>query len=247
MSRATSFNVEACRVYLLRNFDPSITLIREAPNAAPKMYWLLNDNYVAWLALRGGCFEADLIHSTVLQYLTHPSDFARVILLDGGLLDPTFPNTVRKMKSFGEKSLQTESVNQQAAKISISDYADIALYNCLYLFNQGLVDESEAALANAEKLFWDGRGFKDKSFDGRYYQLYKNALYLIAINRLGVNGQYRSACETQIAANQTASYNNAFQNQQGGCLTEYDASGKPDGDTNTETASLCIIAMRDRV
>jgi hypothetical protein len=231
------FDVQAARNFLLRLYDPALGLFRASPNAEPTTYWLNNDNYLA-----AKVFAGHQIGTTVQDNLaSKKAGTARISVLDGEILSNILvANEVRLIDKLGEKEVKTEATPLSGHILPINSYADIAFYNALNLFNQGEVTDAKAAFETAERRFWDKCGFRDTTFNG-LYQLYKNCLYLITADRLGVNAVFRTACEARVVSAQSHAIDRIdFQNQRGGCLSEYDSAYVPTGDTNTETTCLAI-------
>jgi len=85
---------------------------------------------------------------------------------------------------------------------------------------------------------WDGCGFRDKAFDGRY-ESYKPALaYYLA----------KAARINEHLLKQIVEIMPRLQAGNGGVYTHYVVEGvlKPRGDVNTETTSIFVIACLDR-
>lgn len=201
-----------------------------------------NDNYLASKILAG-----TEIGTIVAKNLAR-SGIARISTIDGAVLpNVLLKNVTNTLQSIGEKTILTEVTQTSGDVLSIDQYADVAFYNILNLFNSGSVASAKSAFAAAETTFWDGHGFNDNVFKDptnskKLYDLYKDCLYLIAADRLGVQAANRSACEARIVDAQTFALNRPgpLQNQRGGCLTEYGANYIPTGDANVETTSLAI-------
>jgi len=233
-----SFDVSAAISFLKRQYDPALGLLRASPNTEPNAYYLNNDNYLASKILAG----TD-IGTTITKNLAK-SGIAKISTIDGAVLpNVLLGNQTITLQSIGEKTIMTEITQTSGNALTIDKYADVAFYNVLNLFNNGSVASARSAFAVAESTFWDRCGFNDIIFKTTgLYNLYKNCLYLIAADRLGVQATWRTACEARIVAAQTFALNRLgqLQNQRGGCLTEYDVNYTPTGDANVETTSLAI-------
>jgi hypothetical protein len=229
-----TFNPQTAKGFIERMFDPTLGLCRAAPNAEPNTVWIFNDNYLASYLLRGTQI-GNRIASTIQLYLL-PAP--RIVAVTGTISNMVQrPNMIVTLKQIGDVIIKTEQPGP--GQLSFEDYADIAFLYIINLCNRRLHEAAVELFTEAETRFWDGQGFKDKSWTG-LYQLYKNALYLIAAKRLSLYLQPKHAdqCRTRIAESQTSTR----PEQLGGCLTEYSATG-PTGDTNVESTVLCHIAM----
>jgi len=230
-----SFSIEAAKGFVLRMFDAELGLCRCSPNAEPYNYWIYNDNYLAALLL-DGTPTATVIKQAMQPYL---SPAPRITLLGGSPSKAVLKANKRvTLKQIGTKTIMTEQPTR--GRLSVDEYADIAFYSCIDLCNQERLSQAAKIFTSAEKRFWDGVGFKDKVWIG-LYDLYKNALYLIAAKRLRgmVTAKHRGICESRIAESQASTR----PEQLGGCLTEYSQTN-PTGDTNVETTVLCALAMK---
>ena len=167
-----------------------------------------------------------------------------------GQADVLRPTKVVQLGRVNTKIILTEQPDPTQAIFNLKDYADVAFYYVINYYNIGYgpgalyyLQWLENPLPNGAGL-WDNVGWRDKSWNG-LYQLYKNALYLLACNALAYEGKYRQQNETAIARAQVFN-RQGFQNQNGGFLTEYLPNGTPTGDANSESAALCILSMRYR-
>jgi hypothetical protein len=159
----------------------------------------------------------------------------------------TVPNNIVTVSSQGPNTIKTETPNLTASPQSVSMYADIAFLNAIHLFNQGAFSKARQAVVAAETTFWDGYGWNDASFKSQVqsptYESYKNALYLIACRMLGVTGAYTQANVVQLQKCQVLN-RAGFANQEGGVSTDYTPTNPWAGDTNIETTSDTVIALR---
>jgi len=113
------------------------------------------------------------------------------------------------------------------------EYANLGFLGALNEYNQGRTAEGASIFADTLAMF-DGTGFKDKAFDGRY-ETYKLALALYVGVTIGApiqNGK-------QIAANLQA-----MQREDGGFTTHYRGIKTPEGDANTETTAWALLALQ---
>jgi len=235
--------ISAALDYLEAQYNPAIGLFHEAPNAAPTHYWYYNDLYLAQLALQGMPTGA-----TDIQWPNLAVPRCRVlsgyVFKDGTVLAPDNIITISSLPNL----IRTETPNLFATPYNVTQYADIAFYNVIHLFNQGQYSKARTALKTAEAM-WDGNGWWDKSNSvvGNYGS-YKCALYVIACRMLGVNGTYLTANINVMTMCQVFNRPN-FSNQQGGISTNYISTGGIltngyAGDTNIETTSLVVLASQ---
>ena len=214
---------------MLRMYDPSFGLFRAAPHAQLdcNIFWLYNDNY--------------LVFSTLKYYCDIGTQFPiyRIVILNGQIV-PFLRNSnaLATIEQRGNMSVKNEYTCQSGSPIPVGQYADIDFYDAINQFNYGHTAEAINAFQKAERTFWDGTGFKDKSWDG-LYQLFKNCVYLIAAKSIGVTAQYSAQCQARIIAGQTFALNRPdFPLQSGGVIREYDSNLNPTSDTTQETTTL---------
>jgi len=232
-----SFNLSAARAYLSSQYDPATGLFHEAPNAAPDSYWFYNDLQAAQLALGG--------MPTGAVDVTWPNlPPPRIRVLSGDVFkDNTViaPNYTIILSTKGSSPvIKTETPNLSANPLDVTQYADIAFYNVVHLFNQGQYANARTALIAAENM-WDNVGWNDVGKGTGPYETYKCALYLIACKRLGVSRPLMTANQAVLVRCQV--FNRAgFANQEGGVSTNYTATNPYAGDTNVETTGDCVVA-----
>lgn len=250
-----TFNLQAAESFLLRNFDPSLNLIREAPNAAPTNFWAFNDNVAAIQALQDNFLVAGQIQATVDSYKLFPT---RISVLNGVTIPWNLfllPVKIVQLAKVGSKNILTEQLDtsQQPNMQLPTQYADIAFYYALNQWNMGdyagalsTVQKLEQA-KNTQPIYWNGLGWVDKAYDPRTGLLatYKAALYLIVCNQLAYEGALRAQNENVVIRSQIFG-RTGFANQQGGTFTEYSTTGYT-GDANCESTALCKLAFQNRL
>ncbi len=114
-------------------------------------------------------------------------------------------------------------------------YADLLLYAALSCHWQGN-DSGALGYYNNATQMWNetSEGLQDKAFNGTY-ATYKLALLLYTSKVLGESLPFESELVDRIYAQQSES--------DGGIITNYLANGTLEGDANTETTSIVIIAL----
>lgn len=229
-TQSPSFNLEAAKDWMLQLYDRSFGLFLCAPYAQNDRdtFWLYNDNH--------------LVFSTLKYYCAIDPKFrpSRIVVLDGQVMPYLRnPNIVETVEEHEGRVIKNEYTPEKSdAPIPVGQYADIDFYDAINRFNNGHMTEAADAFTVAEKVFWDGKGFRDKSWQNNY-QLFKNCVYLIAAKMIGVKAQYATECEVRIIEAQNFTFNRArFPLQSGGVMTEYDENLNPTGDTNQETTAL---------
>ena len=224
-----NFNVNSARNFLIAQYDPQIGLIYEAPSS-PNTFWVYNDNYEAYLALKG--YNDNLANSLYAQIQQQPA--ARVIVLNGQTFDPiTAGVKVVVVQIVSSKIIETEVPDPSTSPVIISSYGDIAAYAALNAYNHGDIATAKQDF-NILELMWDGVGIHDATTGGGVYATFKTSLYLIAAHKIGVTAKYETqAYQSLVAA----------QNSQGGCRTGITSTGVLNG-ANTETTALCILAVQ---
>jgi hypothetical protein len=232
-----SFNLSAAKTYLLNQYDPAVGLFHEAPNSAPTSYWYHNDLFVAQLALGG-------MPTGALDVAWPSLPPPRVRVLSGDVFkDNTVfvPNYTIILSTKGSiPVIKTESPNLSANPLAVTQFADIAFYNVIHLFNQGQYNAARAALIAVEQM-WDGIGWNDVGKGTGPYETYKCALYVIACKRLGLSRPLSAPNQAVLVRCQVFD-RPGFANQQGGISTNYTATDPYAGDTNIETTSDCVVA-----
>ncbi len=245
-----TFNLSAAESFLLRNYDSTTNLVREAPNAARDNFWVWNDTQLAAYALSDHLLISGTLQAQLDSYKLQPCRPATLGGLTMSQADVLRPTKTIQLSRLNTKVILTEQPDPTQAMFNLKDYADVAFYYVVNYYNIGYgpgalyyLQWLENPAPNGAGL-WDGYGWRDKSWNG-LYQLYKNALYLLACNALAYEGKYRQQNETAIGRAQVFN-RQGYANQQGGVLTEYLPNGTPTGDCNVETAALCTLALRYR-
>lgn len=230
--------------YLLRNYNHSLHLISESPNENPGLYWLYSDNFLASLALKDNYPDiSTTINESIDSYQLLIEDKCQV-LLGTNIDDNLFAQGLDQIdiQTIGTRIIRIHKANPDTYMSDWQEYADRLLLASINCANN---NEPEQALQlfNQASSMYDGTGFADKVYDtDSYYSIYKLALYLIAASQLEITLPERDSIVNTILEFQDI---NVASNRYGGIYTDYtaDKNHKPGCDTNTETTSLCLIAL----
>jgi len=212
--------------FLFARYVPTVGLLNESPETAPDRYWILTDNRLAaWaLASTGHIADASSLHRTI-DTLAPNAEHGLIESIVGVAVHWP-PRTPVQNEIAPGIWLETRSGDEM---FDWSNYADLTLYAAINAANQGHNETARDHYDHALSMF-DGLGFQDKAFDGRY-TTYKLALALLAAQRLNLTPS--SALVSQLLAQQSAD---------GGFVAHYTADGQV-GDANTETTALALLAM----
>jgi len=218
--------VDSAVAFLLARHNPTVGLLNESPETAPDRYWLLTDNRLAaWaLAATGHAADAATLHRTIDTFA--PNAEHGLIESIAGVVVRWPPRTPVQNEIAPGIWLETRNGDEM---LDWSDYADLTLYAAINAANQGQNETARDHYDHALSMF-DGLGFQDKAFDGRY-TTYKLALALLAAQRLNITPS--SPLVSQLLAQQSAD---------GGFVAHYTVDGQV-GDANTETTALALLAI----
>lgn len=233
--------------YLQREYNPVAGLLRESPVVQPHRYWLVTDNWLAVYALQtAGAITPTAAISATLQSYGNPRH-GLIELLQGQVINwPPSVETTMLMATIGPEQVWLETRSDGDLYTDWREYGDLALYGALCAFSE----QPDCADYDAHQLYratiqemWNGIGFNDKAYraDG-HYATYKLALALYVARMIGeprnptiLNALLAkqappgATCDGQICA--------------GGFYALYDESGRPVGDTNTETTAYAILGL----
>ena len=226
--------IQPALVFLDARFNPALGLLNEAPQAAPNTYWLTNDNALAAYALAQlGQKERAVAIQSALQTYGHTSNDLIEVVWGATVAFPPHVASPEMVDKVGDAEIWQEFHRSGGTFNDWAEYANLAFLGALNEFNQGHKEEA-GAIYSATLAMFDGTGFRDKAFSGQY-ETYKAALALYAGAKLGAPvpnaGQLRQA----LLAMQAAS---------GGFYTHYRDWNTPEGDKNTETTALALLALK---
>jgi hypothetical protein len=239
---------------ILSQFDSQLNLCREAPEAAPNQYWLVSDNLWAWKALSmanesglSNAAEAEATADKIRAKLAGlavnynlptdsnglPKSYAHEAVIGDIALPPYRTETDYTLHN--DDYVLNTSVRNGTIMDDWAQYADLLLYAALSCHWQGNDSEALGYYSNATKMWNEtSKGVQDEAFSGTY-DTYKLALLLYTSKVLGQNLPFESELVDRIYVQQRES--------DGGVTTNYYANGTSEGDANTETTSIVIIAL----
>ena len=219
--------------YLDTRFHPVLGLLNESPQVAPHKYWLANDNLLAAHAL-AELGRTGLSNKIILSARTYGVDRNGLIEVIWGV-PVTYPPFVGEqilIKRIEDNEIWQENHLQGSQFLDWQEYANLGFLGALNQFHRGniqeAIDQYDATLVR-----FDGIGFKDKAHDGRY-ETYKLALAIFT---------GRTLQTTNPDEGNMLSILTELQAEDGGFYTHYVTSDSPQGDTNTETTSLALLAL----
>ena len=229
--------------FLLGQYNPRLGLVAEAPTVAPNMYWLVSDNLLAQEALESYDPETSRDIQRSLQ------DYARLFGLPTNEED--LPISYKHEALIGEHvSLPFRTCNQltlietleyviktdmtnASVMLDWRSYGDLLLYASLSAYYDGDGETAREYFEEAVAM-WDGMGLNDKHTQiTGLYATYKLALLYHVADLLKETLSFEEALLDRLWQQQHVN---------GGFITDYHLDGTPDGDTNTETTAIALIA-----
>ncbi len=219
--------------YLRSQINTEIWLLREAPEVAPNIYWITNDNSLAGYVfyLYGYTDISKNIQNSIQEYGSINNNFIEVVY--GKVID--FPPSIAEpvlVNSINQAEVWNELHDSGPVFEDWQEYANLGFMGALNYNSLGDFDLARDQVKQTMQMF-NGIGFHDKSFDGNY-ETYKLALALYSANKIGVElDNSKELTELLIK----------MQNENGGFHTHYDENLEPLGDTNTETTAFALLAL----
>lgn len=217
-------------------FNQTVGLCREAPNVAPNTYWLVNDNLLAYHALKYYYPEtAETIYNTMKNYGYFRSYKIEALF---GTTIPYIPFRNQKyitIDKIGNATIMTEVCNGTEVS-NFTLWADLCVYAALHCHWIGNQSEAIEYFKLAEEK-WDGKGLADQSFvDNGNYFTFKLALLIYCSRILNQQLENKTDIEQVMWL---------MQDETGGLHTDYDANlNYTESDVNTETTALTILAYQ---
>lgn len=230
--------VQQTQVYLVRQYNSQVGLLRESPTTAPYRYWLATDNLIALFALRSTeNYTVTTSMATTINSYGDPTH-GLIEALDGrSIVWPPYVATQKRIATVGSAEIWLETRTSGAQYGDWAHYADLILYAALNAYNQGRLTEAHRLYQDAMQLF-DGVGFADQAFhaDGAY-ATYKLALALFVA--VVLNDTPDPRLYSMLLAQQASTSTYA-----GGFYALYDRQGHSLNDPNTETTAYALLALR---
>jgi hypothetical protein len=217
------------RTFLVSLLDPDLGLLPEYRGA--NVYWLFHDNYLAGKILEVSHPQtAQTIRAAIYREGVHKSGKIELIFGEAEKPLPFRQYQLMDVRRTTNKVLRTEIVTGSVME-GWKEYADLLLLACIAEGSQPAARQNwDAAMR-----LWDGKGFLDAAarHDQRY-STYKLGLALLAANHLSPPINPPSGLVDRVLA---------LQDNSGGWITDYDASGKRIGLANVETTCLIILGV----
>lgn len=232
-------NLKAAAGFIVRQYNTVLRLCREAPYAAPNVFWLMSDNSLAQYALR--TYDPEM--STAILDELMRRGYASDGHWDAVLGKPIpVPNKVMMTLTIEESEdyvIKVDVRNEARYFVDWASYADRLLLHALSLMWQGDIEHARVYFGYAKEL-WTGTGVRDppESWTTQYgvFETYKLALLLLVSHVLQEPLPFQQALEDILWR---------MQREDGGIVTHYHGDTlEPwaEADANTETTAITIIA-----
>ena len=230
-------DLENAAIFLQNQYNKTLQLCAEAPNVAPDIYWLWNDNYLAFEALK---YYNETMANEILATLEnheHMKNYAYEALFGQTIEQPFRGSKNYIIEEGAGYTIKLDIYNESI----MDDWHSYANLLCLAALSEHWQQNHLAALIyfNAAAAMWDGIGISDAANaklgdkETWRYSTYKLALLLYTEKILGQSLNFHEDAEYIIWHLQN-SINYGIQ-------TDYDVYLNPSGsDANVETTSLVI-------
>jgi len=220
---------EKGRLFLVNLFDPDLGLLPEYRGA--NVFWLFHDNYLAATVLAVSHPKtAQRIRAAIDREGVRKSGKIELIFGEVERPLPFRQNELMEVRRIADKVIRTEVVTDRILD-GWEDYADLLLLACIAEKDQPAARQHWEAATR----LWDGKGFLDAAakHDPRY-STYKLSLALLAASHLSPPAKLPRGLLDRVLA---------LQDDSGGWITDYDATGKKIGLANVETTCLVILGI----
>jgi hypothetical protein len=217
------------RTFLVDLLDSDLGLLPEYRGA--KVYWLFHDNYLAAKVLAVSHPRiAQGIMKTIHREGVYKSGKIELLFGESEKPLPFREFQLMDVRLVGRKIIRTEKVTDRVLD-GWEEYADLLLLACIAETNAPVARQHWDAAVQ----LWDGKGFLDAAarHDQRY-STYKLGLALLAASHMSPPAKPPSGLMKSLLA---------LQDDSGGWITDYDATGKKIGVANVETTCLCILGI----
>jgi hypothetical protein len=217
------------RTFLAGLLDSELGLLPEYRGA--KVYWLFHDNYLAAKVLEvSHPGTAQTIRLAIEREGIRRSGKIEILFGEAEKPLPFRQYQLIDVRRTANKVVRTEVVT--ATKLEgWEQYADLLLFACIAETNKLAARQHwEAAMQ-----MWDGKGFLDAAakHDQRY-STYKLGLALFAASHLSPTAKAPAGLLDKLLS---------LQDDSGGWITDYDATGRRIGLANVETTCLSILGI----
>jgi hypothetical protein len=221
--------IQKGRTFLLNLLNPELGLLPEYRGA--NVYWLFHDNYLAAKVLAVSHPQtAQTIMAAIHREGIYKSGKIELIFGEAEKPLPFRQYQLMDVRRAANKVIRTELVTDRVFD-GWEAYADLLLLACIAEKNHpAALQHWEAAMR-----LWDGNGFFDAAarHDHRY-STYKLGLALLAASRLSPPEKPPQGLLEKLLS---------LQDDSGGWITDYDATGKRIGFANVETTCLSILGI----
>jgi len=221
--------IQKGQTFLMNLVNPDLGLLPEYRGA--NVYWLFHDNYLAAKALAGSHPKtAENIMAAIHREGIQKSGKIELIFGEAENPLPFRQYQLIDVRREGNNVIRTEAVTDRVLD-GWEEYADLLLLACIAEKSQPVARQDW----NAAMRLWDGKGFLDAAarHDQRY-STYKLGLALIAASRLSPPAEPPQGLFDKLLS---------LQDNSGGWITDYDATGKKIGVANVETTCLSILGI----
>jgi hypothetical protein len=228
-SASPSYATQKGRAFLADLLDSELGLLPEYRGA--NVYWFFHDNYLAAKVLEASHPRtAQTIRSALAREGIRQSGKIEILFGEAEKPLPFRQYQLIEVRRNANKVVRTEVVT--ATKLEgWEQYADLLLFACIAETNQLAARQHwEAAMQ-----MWDGKGFLDAAakHDQRY-STYKLGLALFAASHLSPTAKAPAGLLDKLLS---------LQDDSGGWITDYDATGRRIGLANVETTCLSILGI----
>jgi hypothetical protein len=221
------------RSFLVGLLDSDLGLLPEYRGAT--VYWLFHDNYLAAKVLNvSHPVVAQTIRSAIEREGIHKSGKIELLFGEAEKPLPFRKYQLTDVRRIANKVIRTEIVTAVTFE-GWSQYADLLLLACIAETNPPAARQHwDAAMR-----LWDRKGFLDAAarHDQRY-STYKLGLALFAASRLSPPAKPPDGLLDKLLS---------LQEDSGGWITDYDATGNRIGLANVETTCLSILGIESFV
>lgn len=220
--------------YLNNQINPKLGLLRESPVIVQNKYWLTNDNSLAaYTFSQLGYKETKImILRSIAKYGSSENHFIEVLYGNEVDMPPGVAEAVLVQK-IGDAEIWSEKHDPEIRYEDWQEYANLGFLMALNSANQDNKTLAQEQVLNTMLMF-DGKGFRDKAFNGTY-ETYKLALAIYAARKVNVE---------LMDGDKILEILLKIQEDNGGFHTHYDENLNPLGDTNTETTSFALLALQ---